>query len=411
MLKKIIMCFTLLILFIFTGCDNNEGPFEYRYINGKRILLSDEEPAEGWVKSTEYNKYSSVVVSEVKYKDGLPSGEFRLFSLLGELTINAKGKWIDEKIFDGTLHFGDKKFIQGKIELSQNTVSGYRGYLGPQFESLTKARHMLIDGIESNGVYKLIVKNGKPFDGNFKDHTGEFIVKNGKYEGKEINYYDSGSRKEINYEDGIIKSQYYYNPDGVISSKEIWKNNELSILEMNYPNGNIKVKYLKIKSYYKYIISYNEAGIITDTNVPTGKTIEEIADQLSTPVAETKTDKLFNVEFYLSSLKDLVDDEVQYYPSGRVKVLPHYDGDYSFEDTSLFTGISELITEFEKEVKNYSPNSEDSENINRYLNDVETFIIAEKLNKNMTPEGKIQIENFEKQAKPLYEVFYRKNSI
>lgn len=410
-MKNFISILALGLIFLFTGCDNNEGPFEYRYINGKRILLSDEEPAEGWVQTTEHGKHSSVVVSEIKYKDGLPSGEFRLFSLLGVLTIDAKGKWIDEKTFDGTLHFGDKRIIQGIIELPQHVVIGHAGRFYAMSMVAPTPREMLIDGIESYDGSKLIVKKGKPFDGHFKDLTEEFTVKNGKYEGKEIKYYDSGSKQERNYEEGIIKSEYYYNPDGVISSKEIWKNNELSILEGNYPNGNIKYKALKIKSYHKYVVYYNEAGIITDTNVPTGKTIEEIADHLSTPVTVTKTDKLFNVESYLTSLKDLTDDKTQYYPSGRVKVLPHYDGDYSFEDISLFPSISELITEFEKEVKKYNPSSEDSEHINRYLNDVESFIIAEKLNKNITSEDKKQIEAFEKQAKPLYEEFYRKNSI
>lgn len=406
-MKKLLLFLVLILNLLFTGCDNNEGPFEYRYINGKRILLSDEEPAEGWVKNTKYNKYSSVVVSEVKYKDGLPSGEFRLFSLLGELVIDAKGQWIDEKIFDGTLHFGDKKFIQGKINISQNTV-GEHG-VSP-IKSLTEARHMLIDGIESNDSYKLIVKNGKPFDGNFKDHTGEFTVKNGKYEGKQIMYYFN-LKEEINYEDGIIKSKYTYKmPDGVILDKQLWKNKELSIREIYYPNGNIKAKDLIIKSYCKYYITYNEEGAIINTNVPTGKTIEEIADQLTTPITETKTDKLFNAEHYLSSLKDVTDDKVQYYPSGRVKVLPGYDGDYSFEDISLFPSISELIAEFEKEVKQFDKSNEDT-NINDHLDSVETFIIAEKLNKNITLEDKKQIENFEKQAKPLYEEFYRKNSI
>ncbi len=409
-MKKLLLFLVLILNLLFTGCDNNEGPFEYRHINGKRILLSDEEPAEGWVQTTKYGNHSSVVVSEIKYKGGLPSGEFRLFSLLGELTIDAEGKWLDEKTFDGTLHFGDKRIIQGIIELPQHVVIGHAGHFYAMYMGAPTPREMLIDGIESYDGSKLIVKKGKPFDGHFKDLTGEFTVKNGKYEGEEIKYYDSGSKKEINYEDGIIKSEYYYNPDGMISSKQIWKNKELSIREIYYPNGNIKEKDLIIKSYCKYYITYNEEGAITYTDVPTGKTIEEIADQLSTPIVETKTDKLFNVEFYLSSLKDVTDDKVQYYPSGRVKVLPGYDGEYSFEDISLFPSISELIAEFEKGVKQFDKSNEDT-NINDHLDSVETFIIAEKLNKNITLEDKKQIENFEKQAKPLYEEFYRKNSI
>ncbi len=69
-----------------------------------------------------------------------------------------------------------------------------------------------------------------------------------------------------------------------------------------------------------------------------------------------------------------------YYPSDRVKALPAYDGDYSFEDINLFPSISELIAEFEKKVKQFDKNNEDT-NINGYLDSVETFIIAEKLNK------------------------------
>ena len=115
-------------------------------------------------------------------------------------------------------------------------------------------------------------------------------------------------------------------------------------------------------------------------------------------------------EFCKLELSLYSNHKTQYYPSGRVKVLPHYDGDYSFEDISLFPSISELITEFEKEVKQFDKNNEDT-NINGYLDSVETFIIAEKLNKNITSEDKKQIEAFEKQAKPLYEEFYRKNSI
>lgn len=42
------------LLGLFIGCDNNRGPFEYKYKDGDLILFSNNKPAKGLVEK-EYN--------------------------------------------------------------------------------------------------------------------------------------------------------------------------------------------------------------------------------------------------------------------------------------------------------------------------------------------------------------------
>ncbi len=388
MFKNFIFCSTLLILFIFSGCDNNEGPFEVRIVNGKNILLSKGKPANGWVEDTitDYSTNKSVLISEINYKDGIPGNEFKLYDKKGHLLLDAKGKWIEKDLFEGTIC--SSLYVSGGLINSTLSDENYsmesKGTFYINRDHIVDHKGGLID------IKTLL------FSGTFKDNKGtDFIKEQGTIINGQVTTYLLGQKYSVSI---------YRQKNGDNLTYSFYGLNDL-------PRGYAAFQYIVNGKLEKEIQFLREEqltqlmnSVYNDTSVP------EKDKKVDSPVNETKTDKLFNVESYLTSLKDVTDDKVQYYPSGRVKALPAYDGDYSFEDISLFPSISELIAEFEKEVKQFDKNNEDT-NINGYLDSVETFIIAEKLNKNITSEDKKQIEAFEKQAKPLYEEFYRKNSI
>ena len=84
-MKKLMFIFTLLLFLM--GCDNNEGPFTSRMENGKKVLYSGDKLAKGWIEKTinDYNTGNNVKISEIYFDKGIPAGDFKLYSINGDL--------------------------------------------------------------------------------------------------------------------------------------------------------------------------------------------------------------------------------------------------------------------------------------------------------------------------------------
>ena len=217
LMKLLVM--SLLCLFVFAGCDNNEGPFSFRMENGKKVLYSGDKPAKGAVKNIEYfNNGTSVAVCIIDYDKGLPCGDFKLFDRTGKLIVDATGKWKDgnfvgkmkEPMVDG--------IAEGTFKLNMNYIMDYDGYF--YYRSL--AEQVLYDGKLKNNQGQLQLSNGK-YDGKcivLNPKTGktqyETEYKKGVINGKVIEYYNNGNKHTVaNMKNGIPDGeQVEYYPNG-----------------------------------------------------------------------------------------------------------------------------------------------------------------------------------------------------
>lgn len=114
--------------------------------------------------------------------------------------------------------------------------------------------------------------------------------------------------------------------------------------------------------------------------------------------------KIFDIKTYLELTKKISTDNVKYYPSGRVKVLPGYIQKFIFKDNSLILDIETKLKYLRENLNNKNIN------INDLANEIEASIIAEKLNKNISVIEKSKLQILEKEAIPLYKTLYITNN-
>ena len=209
-MKKLMFIFTLLLFLM--GCDNNEGPFDIRMENGKRILYSNDKPAKGWVQTTWNNMNgTTTVVSEIYYDKGRPAGDFKLYNNMGELLILGEGKWKNDT-FEGEVQ-----------ELKE-------------FDAIAKGtftEDLAMNLIVFNGYY--YYKNGFAYNflktGSYRSSKGydgispvEFFLKNGKFDGEGRINWPNGNPKSVEiYKDGIVQNQKNYSEDGVLHTEKFYK--------------------------------------------------------------------------------------------------------------------------------------------------------------------------------------------
>lgn len=212
-MKKIILTMFTTLLLLITGCDNNDGPFEIRLEEGKKILYSGEKLAKGWVKNTIYNpeKNANVVVYEMYFDDGVPAGDFRLYNDEGELVVDGKGKWTNDG-FKGTikepLSNGKGK---GTFSINPSFLVSFNGenYYNFSYETL-------IDG-EYSGDDAIFAKKNNEYEGEFLKYNteGKLIIKanyiDGKREGEYLEYTPGGSLLVIkaHYKNGELDGKYF----------------------------------------------------------------------------------------------------------------------------------------------------------------------------------------------------------
>lgn len=214
-MKKLLSIIILGMLFILTGCDNNDGPFQIKNENGQKVLYSGKKPAKGWVQYTVYNRdNTSTTIYEMDFKDGKPSGDFNLYSLNGKKIFEGKGKWKDE-MFVGKILLtyigGEKLYGEGKFAFDRSSLLNYPDYV----ENRTNYLYV-IEGIAQS-----------LYDGKIDDNGSITIMKNGKLAKEEIKY-SNGYKAIVKYnKEGIMVDKVVYNEQGKLfmknyQEKEFW---------------------------------------------------------------------------------------------------------------------------------------------------------------------------------------------
>lgn len=214
-MKKLLGIFFLIVTTVFfTGCDNNDGPFQIKNENGRKILYSGKKPAKGWVEYTVYNKNDTTTkIYEIEFKEGNPSGDFSLYSLKGEKIFEGKGKWKDG-MFNGKIQsrniYGKNVYGEGKFKFSSSNLLDYPVYLNKRIP------YMLVNNFL-----------GTLYDGKVEDDGNLIIMKDGKKVQKKIRY-TNGYRGINKYDDdGILIDSAMYNEQGKLfkkyyQEKEFW---------------------------------------------------------------------------------------------------------------------------------------------------------------------------------------------
>jgi|GEM_PF-3836236 MORN variant repeat protein len=251
-MKKILFIFIILGV-LFTGCDNNEGPFEYTYQNGDMLLLSADKPAKGWVQISSYYNGASIEAYKMELDDGILDGNFSVNDFKGQpmITMEAKKINIDgfKYTYRGKLIFNGITTIEGDFKF--NSMEEF-------FTTLDNYANGVFN-IDS--VYKWLLKDSI-VNGTYDDGSKRFVFKNAIIQEKIVR--DNSTQREEYYDEfgnptGTWKVIYL----GEYNDKypEIQPNSTIS--ETNYING--KEVYNKIYSYdrkgFDYLISsYEDDG-------------------------------------------------------------------------------------------------------------------------------------------------------
>ena len=266
-MKKLLGVLLVLTALIFTGCDNNEGPFQVKNENGEKVLYSGEKPAKGWVQNEVYNSSGeSTKVYEIYFDKGVPAGDFKLYDLKGNLLVDAKGKW-QNGLFEGKIEEPERNaIVTGKFAINPAYLINFSGTEYYDFSAET-----LIDG-EYKSDYRTYSKKNNEYDGEYilyNRDNGQLLEKcffqAGELVGDYISYYSNGTlRKKCTYKDGKYDGEYeaiitdFYShyshekknyKNGVLHGKATSYNKKGELTsEMNYVNGKVS----------GYIISYSD---------------------------------------------------------------------------------------------------------------------------------------------------------
>lgn len=236
-MKKMIKILSAVILslFVFTACENNDGPIIHRMEEGKIVVYSGKKPAKGLITNTINDGTDVIKVSEVYVDKGVPAKDFKLYATDGKTFIEGKGKWKDGMFegeitghnfdFDDNLHLTAK----GTFKFNPDVILRYRGDF---FEAL-EVVETIYDGV---------------YDSNFRKYS----VKKGKLDGEALEYtpYDAGGEKKYylslkgTYKDDKKEGKFTeYNISGMVVSEKEYKNDELNGKVLNYDEeGNLKTE-------------------------------------------------------------------------------------------------------------------------------------------------------------------------
>lgn len=246
-MKKLIFLLLSILLLVLSGCDNNEGPFEFRMEKGNKVLYSGKKPAKGWIKNTIYSfrKDANVVVYEIYFDGGIPTGEFKLYNDNGELVIEGKGRWT-EKGFEGAI---TEPLVNGKgtgvFNFNSEFLISFNGENYYEF------------------CYRTLT------DGQYIGDNYKFEKQNNKYTGEYLEYYDFNKNlaKKITYKNGKKNGKYLeYYSDGNLFRDVEYKDDKVNGKSLEYyDNGKLKydIEYKENKKNGKYL-EYNQFGLVRD---------------------------------------------------------------------------------------------------------------------------------------------------
>ena len=175
MWKKRLGAVLILMLLCLVGCDNNKGPFVKRRENGNIVLYANDRPVKGWVANyLKDDEGIEVKVSDIKFENGIPMGEFNFYDEDGIKYLSAK------TVYQRNLYFGDIKVrysdgkeakLHGEFDIAPNWIlEGQSEFIIEDYRSPQELaewifnEHCVNGGIDSpylKGSYKDGKKDGE----------------------------------------------------------------------------------------------------------------------------------------------------------------------------------------------------------------------------------------------------------
>ena len=195
MVKKSISIICVMMLMLLFGCDNNKGPFVKRKENGRIVLYANDKPASGWVTNYVKDKDDiEVKVSEIRFQNGVPVGDFRFFDETGTEYLDGK------MMLQGDLYHGNmvitydknKKIkLNGDFTLSSNWIlQGENEFIINEFKSPQELADWLFANNCKTGSFespflKAHLKDGlKDGEWEYYDADGKLVLKGTFKDGK-----------------------------------------------------------------------------------------------------------------------------------------------------------------------------------------------------------------------------------
>lgn len=227
-MKKIILTlFTTLLVFISSYADN-----KIKIEQGKKVLYSENSLANGLIQNTMYNsnKDKDIVIYEIYFNNGKPSGDFKLYNKEGELAVIGKGKWNEDE-FEGTIEEPLSKVkAEGLFHINTDFLISY---IGDNYEEI--ALKNIINGkvksnnlnMELNFLNREVIKVINYYSNDNLKSIME--VKNDQSHGKFLEYYENGNLKiKADFvNDKVHGKVLKYDSVGNIISEEEYKNGKL----------------------------------------------------------------------------------------------------------------------------------------------------------------------------------------
>jgi MORN variant repeat protein len=227
-MKNILMALMMLILLVFTGCDNNSGPFTMEYRNGELIVLSDGKPAKGDIKYYYDVNGVSITAYEAHYDNGLIDGTCKIY--------NNKNK----VVFEGEFNRKDSSTYDVNIKLFNGTIKGTIRITSEELQELfdEPVSRGFGDNVNLNDWF-----DKRAIDATISTDKYKAIKKNGIFDEKR----ETSDWYQV-YKDGVIVEESVTKYDGV-TEKTYYKTDKIREV-FNYDKNNILISYRYIDYTY-----------------------------------------------------------------------------------------------------------------------------------------------------------------
>lgn len=228
-MKKLLGVLLVLTALIFTGCDNNKGPFEIKRENGHKVLYSNGKLAKGMIQSTwyDYNSGESVVTSTYYVEKGIPAGDFTLYDRTGNMIVKFEGKTKDG-LFVGKMT-GETYKSKGDYNLNPDWLLTYDGN----------------DIYQASRLYKDVLYTGK-----INSEAEKYSKLNGNPDGK---------------------VEIYNTVTGKLKEEELWKNGEVQKSKIYWDDGPLRMifDYIKDENNRDTTVEFDRDGKVTNITLYT----------------------------------------------------------------------------------------------------------------------------------------------
>lgn len=265
-MKKAISVF--LLSFLLLACNNNEGPFEVVKEKGIETLYSNNALAKGWVNMYgEDLSGTKVAVSNIEFNNGLPTGNFKIYNLQGNLIYEAMGQ-MTNKIFKGKIVYSNGDIIEGEIAINIRALLSYQG--GVEIVNIL------------DNYLNVTVKSKK----NIKKYENGNIIEEKIYADKELKKLKTHITYLGDYDGTVKYAKDYYDTRKTFRTFVLNEDKSM-IVEEFYKDGTLSAEGLFNRHIFKHL---HEPKLInlTFNQIPSEKLIgTEYKDYSTNPVTHS----------------------------------------------------------------------------------------------------------------------------